>query len=371
MSQYGAYGFAKHGKEHEEILSHYFRGTELSDARGRSVRVLLQRNREPGAAFDGAESIDDRKLKPGKTYLVRLTKDGEIAVREQGGKLVDRFSGPVLVTPADESVRLFGPAINDVTDGNYRGQIELSSEKSGITAINDVALEKYLWGVIPTEMPSSWHPEALKAQAVAARSYAHTDLIDGEAFDLYPDQRSQVYGGVQAEDPRTTEAAQATSGRVLRYEDEIATTYFSSASGGRTENVENSLGGEPTPYLRSVRDPHDDLSPLHRWKRKFSAREIEHKLDGLFSGDFLGVTVLERGESPRVVSARVEGSEGSTIASGATLRARLSLPDTWAFFDADGGASALETSAKAASPDDRITPLEEKLPIAPPLPFQP
>jgi len=232
-----------------------------------------------------------------------------------------------------------------------------------------VALEEYLWGVIPTEMPSTWHPEALKAQAVAARSYALTKLIADASFDLYPDQRPQVYGGRSAEDPRTTAAARATSGRVLRYGGDIAVTYFSSASGGRTENVESSFYGDPVPYLKSVRDPHDDLSPLHRWRREFSEREIERKLDGLFSGRFEGVRVLGRGESPRVVRARVEGSRGSSVVTGATLRARLELPDTWAFFDA-GSRSSRAMDAPDPTPfgADRLV---GELLFAPPLPIAP
>ena len=109
--------------------------------------------------------------------------------------------------------------------------------------MNGVGLEPYLWGVVPDEMPDEWPAEALRAQAVVARSYALAVRRSSGPFDLYPDVRSQVYGGVAAEEASTTAAVNATAGRVLLYGGKVATTFFFSTSGGRTASVEDAWRG--------------------------------------------------------------------------------------------------------------------------------
>jgi stage II sporulation protein D len=112
-------------------------------------------------------------------------------------------------------------------------------------------------------------------------------------------------------------------------------TYFFSTSGGRTENVENSfLGSTPQPWLRSVEDPYDDVSPRHRWgPYRWSFRTVKRKLGSLVKGSFRSIRVSRRGASPRIVSATIVGSRGSTTASGPQLRARLGLYDSWVYFN--------------------------------------
>ena len=113
-------------------------------------------------------------------------------------------------------------------------------------------------------MPSAWPDEALKAQAVAARSYALAHRVSGKGFDLYADVRSQVYGGIAGESPRTTAAVQATKGEVLLWEGKPIDALFHSTSGGKTLDAVE-VFGKPVPYLVSVDDPHSDLSPVNRW----------------------------------------------------------------------------------------------------------
>jgi SpoIID/LytB domain protein len=133
-----------------------------------------------------------------------------------------------------------------------------------LRAVNVVGLEKYLYGVVPSEMPSNWSPEALKAQAVAARSYAMATRQVGAPFDVYSDTRSQMYLGVSNESPAASAAVSATKGQVLTYGGTVATTYFFSTSGGRTESAVD-WTGKAVPYLVSVADPYDDISPYHAW----------------------------------------------------------------------------------------------------------
>ena len=139
-------------------------------------------------------------------------------------------------------------------------------------------------GVIPNESPAEWPQAALRAQAVAARSYALTVQVSGNGFDLYDDTSSQVYEGLGSETASTNEAADATRGQVLTYGGEIAETYFSACSGGHTESIQNVFFGSPVPYLVGVPDPYDYYCPLHSWVLRFSGPEISDRLSGYLDG---------------------------------------------------------------------------------------
>ena len=341
MSQYGAYGFARRGRGYRRILRHYYRRTRVASAGSRTIRVLLTASVRGPTAFRGATRLGGRRINPRRTYEVRRSGRG-LVVRTSGGRLVGRFRGPVQARRPGRAVRLMERAINGVSRGTYRGALELRPGLSGgVSVINPVGLDAYVQGVVPGEVPASWPREALKAQAVAARSYALATDAGGPIFDQYPDTRSQVYRGAGGEHPRTNAAVRATARRVVKYRRRIATTFFFSTSGGRTENVENSfLGASPSPYLKSVRDPYDSHSPLHNWTLRFSQRRMQSRLGGLVRGRFRGITVNRRGRSPRIVRATIRGSRGNTRVTGPTLRFRLGLYDTWAYFSRARSGSA-------------------------------
>jgi stage II sporulation protein D len=336
MSQYGAMGYAQRGAGYAEILGHYYTGTALGTTDpNRPVRVLLQSTST--VRFSGATQAGTQALAPGKTYSVRAA-GGQIALLGARGKRLAAFTGPLQVTGADGTVRLAGRAGNGRSDGSYRGMLELlPGVLGGIDVVNVLDLEDYVRGVVAWESPSSWPIEALKAQAVAARTYAITTKRSG-TFDQYPDTRSQMYGGVAAETAATDRAVAETAGQVVTYGGQPVVTYFFSTSGGRTENVENtSLGTTPLPWLKSVADPYDSVSPRHTWApAKLSLTAARAKLGGLVKGAFRGIRVVKRGRSPRIVSADVVGTKGTTRVTGATLRARLGLYDTWAYFTTIG-----------------------------------
>ncbi len=226
---------------------------------------------------------------------------------------------------------MLGRADNGVRDGLYRGAIEIrTSAGSGLNAINALAMEDYLLGVVPSESPSSWPAAALQAQAVVARSYALASNVNGKGFNQYADTRSQVYRGYLGEAPSTTSAVAATAGQIVTYAGTVATTFFFSTSGGYTENIENAfVGSQPRPWLKGVKDPYDDPSPYHRWKLNFSRATLGAKLGNWVKGRFRAIKVLKRGVSPRVVKARIVGSRGSTVVTGPQIRARMGLRDTW------------------------------------------
>jgi stage II sporulation protein D len=322
MSQHGAFGYAQNGRGYREILAHYYTGTEIGSAGSRTIRVLLGDGRS-SVKFDGATRVNSKQLDPAKTYTATRS-NGKVRIAGIGS-----FSG--LARVRGNAIRWKGTSMNGVANGRWRSYLELRpSSAGGLTVVNALGLDNYVRGVIAGEMPSSWHPEALKVQAIAARSYALTTDRGGPIFDQYPDTRSQVYRGVTAERPSTNAAVDATAGEVVTYQGAVAVTYFFSTSGGHTENIENSfVGAEPKPWLKGVDDPYDDISPRHRWRAVYTQAQMQSRLSGLVKGTFRGIDVVQTGSSPRVVYADVVGSSGRTRVTGPTLRARLGLYDTW------------------------------------------
>jgi stage II sporulation protein D len=332
MSQYGAYGLAQHGWTYERILSRYYRGTELGQAPSRPVRVLMQAS-DPYVRFRGAtRAPGGLRLEPGVTHVVRPARGGRLALYGRGGERLGAFGAPLRISRGGRPVRLMGAAINGVTSGRYRGSLYLyAGSAGGVTAINALPIDDYAKGVVAGEVPSSWDPDALRAQAVAARTYALATRKTGDIFDQYPDTRSQMYVGVGGETASTNAAVRDTAGEIITYKGKVAVTYYFSTSGGRTENIENSfVGAPPQPWLKSVKDPYDGISPHHRWHVRLSNATMGARLGS--PGTLRRVKVLSRGVSPRVVRARIYGSNGSRVLTGPEIRARLGLDDSWAYF---------------------------------------
>ncbi len=211
--------------------------------------------------------------------------------------------------------------------------------------VKKLPLETYVRGVVSAEMSASWPLAALEAQAVASRTYAIASDAGGSKFDVYSDDRSQVYLGKAAETSRTNSAVAATAGQIVTYAGKPAITYFFAGSGGQTESVQNAFpGAEPEPWLVSVADPYE-AGPLRHWTQTLSFAAAASRLSGLVKGGFTGIEVLKRGVSPRIVSAYVLGSKGRTLVSGTELEGRLGLYSTWAYF------SVKNTKGVHAEPD--------------------
>ncbi len=328
MSQWGARGYAKHGRGHKRILDHYYRHTRVGSAKPSRVRVLLKSG-SGAVRFSGATGACGHDLDSGRTY--RADREGSgVQLRTAGGERI-AGCGRELEARGGKAIELEGK-------GTYRGDLVVRARSGGgLNAINAVDMEAYVRGVVPNEMPSDWPANALRAQAVAARSYALASRVEGDGFDQYDDTRSQVYGGKSSETKATDSAVRSTERQVVRHGSEVAATYFFSTSGGRTESSRYGFeGGDSRPYLRSVKDPYDDASPYHRWKVRYTLDEMEHRLGGLVDGRLRGIDVTKRGDSPRIVRARVEASGGSENVSGSTLQSRLDLRSTWAHFRKTG-----------------------------------
>ncbi len=178
---------------------------------------------------------------------------------------------------------------------------------------------------------------------MAVRTYALTAHAGGSRFDVYSDTRSQVYRGPAAETASTNAATIATAGQIVTYDGAPAITYFFASSGGHTEDVQNAFGGAAEPWLVGVSDPYE--TKASSWTLSMSFASAMARLRGLVKGSFRGIEVLERGSSPRIISAAVLGSAGDTRVSGSELEGRLGLESTWAYFSVKHG------SAVKAEPD--------------------
>ena len=274
---------------------------------------------------------------------VRKDASGFSLVDATGAVLASGWTGPVSLTATGGGpVTLSGAGLNGVRDGRYRGRLRVLAGADGLAVVNVVTLESYLLGVVASEMPSDWKPEALEAQAIAARTYAvATRKPASSPYDLYPDQRSQVYRGLAGEGASSSAAVDATAGQVVLYQGQPIVTYFSSSSGGRTAAVQESLPGvDPEPYLVSVDDPLDTISPYHDWTLSLDDRDLSQK--AVYPGLITGVQINAY-PSGRVNTVTFNGSAGPLVLSASLVRKRLGLRSTW--FTSTPGAPAARTAA--------------------------
>jgi stage II sporulation protein D len=322
MSQWGAYGYALHGWKYHRILSHYYPGTRFGHVGELQVRVLLARGvnvvtvgcATPIRVTDGRRLT--RKL-PAGTYGVgpKLA----LPVRKNGAGL--SFGHLAVFDCPRAPLTLDGRA--------YHGTLVVRSDGRHVSAVNSLALDTYLRGVVPSESPSHWPLAALEAQAVAARSYAVSELRPNAFYDLVPNTSDQVYGGVAAEKPSSDKAVYATLGEVLMWGGQVARTYYSSSSGGRTENVEDAWpGSAPVPYLRSVPDPYDTYSPHHDWGPfDSSATRLSAQL-GL--GSAVDAVSVQRDVGWRVKSVQFHLASGAVVSrTGEQVARALHLLSNW------------------------------------------
>jgi stage II sporulation protein D len=323
MSQWGAYGYARHGWNYKRILFHYYPGTKLSLEGEPRVRVLLV-PRASGVRIGCARRIkvgDGRRFwthLPAKTYNV-------------GPRFRLPVHHPAGARPFPRGFAEFSCANAPITLGGrpYRGALVVRRSGAAISVINSLELDDYVRGVVPSESPARWPIAELEAQAVAARSYAVAERKPSAHYDLVPDARNQVYGGMAAEHPRSNKAVRKTEGQILTYRGEVARTYYSSSSGGRTESVQDAFpGSAPIPYLRSVPDPWDKYSPNHDWgPYAYSTDQLAARL-GLPGA--IESAHVRLNSSDRTSSVWLRLSSGRAVSLGGTGIARsLGLRSTW------------------------------------------
>lgn len=216
-----------------------------------------------------------------------------------------------------------------IGDRWYRGRTLVVPTEKGLTAVNWVDLEEYLYSVIGGEMNHNWPTEALKAQAIAARTYALHEREKRRKHPLFdvgntPD-RWQIYKGVISEHRNTLAAVNATAGQVLTYKNKVILSVFHACSGGHTENVEDVWGGKKLPYLRAVRDFDRDVRQCN-WVRTFSPRDIGSKFPEVGTVKQMKVEKLSPYNS--VTALKIVGDKGEKVLKGEKVRTALKLKST-------------------------------------------
>lgn len=262
---------------------------------------------------------------------IRLDGDGVLATDESGEPL--RLTLPVQIRRVRDGVSVGGktvrklvavsPATIVVNGKRYRGTIEVIPHGNGLLVVDDLPLEDYLVGLINCEISSHWPIEAVKAQAVVARTYAiyQKRARSSALYHLESSVLDQVYDGCEIEDSRAARGVRETVGEVLTYGGQPIQAFYHSNCGGRTEVAEN-VWGFRLPYLRSVDCAYCTITPSSRWEQTIPLK----KLEALLKGGGIAVAGLrevregKRNESGRLTDLLLVSSRGPTIVPAGTFR---------------------------------------------------
>ncbi|MBE9028873.1 SpoIID/LytB domain-containing protein [filamentous cyanobacterium LEGE 11480] len=284
------------------------------------IRVAIKRQ---AAQINIGSSVDAIvRNGAGKTVGEIKGMNGFVAVREGGRVALDKWkSGVISVQPKDANGVIW------IGDRWYRGRVVIVPSGNGLTAVNWVDVEQYLYSVLGGEMSGSWHQEALKAQAVAARTYAlyKQESSRNRLYDVVDTTASQVYRGIQDESTGTQLAVNATKGQVVTYNNRLILAAFHSSAGGKTDNVEE-IWTRPLPYLRSVAD-FDQDAPVFRWNKTFSQSEIS-RLIGCKGGTVKAFQPVAKTAGERVKKMVVQTNKGNCVYKGRQIQQKLKLRST-------------------------------------------
>ena len=345
MSQYGAYGAAVNGRTWPEILAFYYPGTALGT---RSTTELIQvwlegdQDRDlrvrPSAGLRVSDDLGATYTLPvGSRYrawrAVRsVTGIFKLQYLDSSGSWVTKRH-PLSASPGrtwrfTNTAKLVEVRLTDGSSREVRGSVAVFFYGSGTRTVNRLRVETYLRSVVPSEMPTSWHTQAVRAQAVAARTYAFRALAGagpGARWDICDSVGCQVYGGYASTTPAGTRtvhetsggdaAVAATAGRIVTFGGTVALTQFSSSNGG------HSAPGD-YPYLRPQPDPYDAVIRPNTWTATLSAAAIAEAYPTV--GEVQELRVLSRDGygryGGRVISIEITGSIASVTVSGPQFR---------------------------------------------------
>jgi stage II sporulation protein D len=347
MSQWGAQGAALKGLSAKQIVKFYYPHTKAGHVGGK-VRVLICADTDNNTTVVNRSGLRVLDLKSGRTSTLPATgKAGHatqwrmsagsgsrtrVSFRNDGWHLWQKLRGDGEFT-APEPIKLVTGSGKVTYRGSLQSRTPSRAESrcpvgSRRVTVNKTSLEAYVQGVVPREAYTSWKQAALRAQAIAARSYAASEEADSTnpVYQLCDTTSCQVYGGKTAEVASTNEATVKTKGQVRTYHGKPAFTQFSASNGGW-------LAAGSKPYLVAKKDPYDGTkdNPNHTWTMHRTAGAIEKSFPAL--GNLQKITVLQRDGNGkwngRVESMKLVGSKGSTTVSGDTFRSYLGLLSTW------------------------------------------
>jgi stage II sporulation protein D len=344
MSQYGALGYAQQGWNYPDILKHYFTGTDITSVTPKAeTRIQIGDDNTAPADLTITPSGHVNIVLQGNT-VAGAEKDQQIVVTVTNGKFNVSVAGnPVLDQVGGGSDNLYiqyngSPVAVADTGHSYKyGQLELSAPAATQlkTTIASMGMNEYLRGL--GEVPSSWAANALKAQVLAARSYAQYKFDHGSTF-LYGDVRDQNYVGYDKETgsggANWVAAVNDTGNEMVTYQGSVAQTFYSSSSGGYTENSENVFSAT-VPYLKGVPDPYDAANgqnSLHSWKRDWTLAQMQSFVNSNSSSAVGTLQSLEfllplgvSGRVAKVIDAthggvRITGSDGTKRVNGTAFQ---------------------------------------------------
>lgn len=335
MSQYGAYGAARAGLSWREILTFYYPGTQRTTLpSGSAIKVWVTGDTDgslrvlPTSGLEVRDSSGGRYRVPtGAEYASwRISRAGtgyRLSYRRPDGRDVDQRTG---LSSSTWSFSSPGRTVRVVLPGGtvrtYRGTVSLIKWGSSGRTVNRVLVEDYVRGVVPAEMPTSWAPDAVRAQSVAARSYGVRlrSRARQSGYDLCDTTACQVYRGVGVETPRGNAAVKATAGVVLTYRGGLALTQFASSNGGHSAQGDH-------PYLAPKRDPYDGAVRSQAWSRTVTAAQIAQRWPGVGTVQRIQVTSRDGAGAwgGRVRSVAIHGSRATIAVSGSTFQSRFGL----------------------------------------------
>lgn len=323
------------------------------EAADRNVRIGISPNVASGTLLGSGLTARDAS---GKSFKISGGK-----VKAAGGYV--QIGSAKLRMP----VRVQGPALG-WEKIRYRGSLSFIQAAKGFTVVNELDLESYIRGILKIEMNPEWPQEALKAQAILARTYAvrNAGRFAAQGFDLDATENSQMYRGMNAEDPRTDAAVSATAGRVLTYNGQVATVYYHSDSGGATADVSHVWGGS-VPYLTARAEPVMYQSPYSVWSVSLSPRDVASALGKIKVdvGNVRGVRVKQKDSSGRAVLLGVTGDRGEADVRAHAFRMAIGsrvLRST--YFDIVGEGSAVRAPAAAVNNKPASPPPVARAPFA-------
>ncbi|HEY5978090.1 MAG TPA: SpoIID/LytB domain-containing protein [Microlunatus sp.] len=356
MSQYGAYGAARQGLSWQQILAFYYPKTVRSTLPSTgTIRVWVTADSDGSLGFKpapGARISDGSKtfaLPTGSAYATwRISRSGsgyKLSYKSSGGSWKTRSTGlgtgTWTVTSSSGSLRLVLPSGS--TRG-YRGALSLIKRGSSGRTVNTVSMENYVRAVVPSEMPTSWHPNAVRAQAVAARTYGAFLRARSAAsgYDICDTTSCQVYRGLDNETSNGDAAVAATAHTIMSFGGKPAYTQFTSSNGGQITTGDYS-------YQIAQRDPYDGLIKSQTWSKTISASRL---------GRAFGVGTAKRVQitkrdgygkwGGRVTTIKITGSKKSVTVSGTTFKGKFGMRGN--YFTVNGTSSAAKPQPATPTP---------------------
>jgi len=289
---------------------------ELPAVRNIIIKVLISKtDKDITVSSDAGAVINDTTIPSAKKFIVSAMPDGNISVNgtDTSKKKVEISCKEGFLSHNNKS---------------YRGTFIVFLSGDNLMLVNKVELEKYLYGVLPSEVSFSWEKEVLKAQAVAARTFAIYNRLNNKTpeYDLDSTVASQVYSGRDVEAGATNKAIDETAGEVLVYDDEVIQAFFHANSGGRTASSAEVWGGK-LDYLPSVDDPYSANAKKYKWEYSVNAAKLGEILakNGLETGYVNDISISERTESDRAKTVIIHGVNKDIKVKSKDLRAYIGV----------------------------------------------